>query len=208
MPTTPASKRSQRIIAATVQPHAAPVVQPHASAGSAGKGNGSTAASAKRPTSTQPQRGSTPAAKAQDARSSGGKKVGEPHAAPRMTAWEGGGTRSSIFDAAGGGGTRGIDVSDFPALSSTVVSPPKGDGPPTTGKAVEPHAPCAASGSKAAPTSRAVLRQRFEAASGAPPLPPAVASGAVWREELMSTEEIFVAELVAPPPQLEHGPVH
>ena len=157
MPTTPASKRPQHVVATMAQPHAAPVEQPHASAGSAEKKKGSTAAvSAKRPTSTQPQRGSTPAAKAQDARSSGGKQVGQPHAAPRMTAWEGGGTRSSIFDAAGGGGTRGINVSDFPELSSMVVSPRKGNGPPTTGKAVQPHASSALPGSKPAPSVRMV----------------------------------------------------
>ena len=119
----------------------------------------------------------------------------QPHAAPRMTAWEGGHTRSSIFDAAGGGGTRGIDVSDFPALSSMVVSPPKGDGPPTTGKAVQPHASNALAGNKPAPTVRAVLRQRLDAATDATPLPPAVVSGAVWREEAMRTEEVFEAEL-------------
>ena len=107
---------------------------------------------------------------------------------------------ASIFDAAGGGGTRGIDVSDFPALSSMGVSPPKGDGPPTTGKAVEPHAPCALPGSKPAPTVRAVLRQRMDAAADATALPPAVVSGAIWREEAMRTEEVFEATVMAPPP--------
>ena len=76
-----------------------------------------------------------------------------------------------------------------------VVSPPKGDGPPTTGKAVQPHASNALAGNKPAPTVRAVLRQRLDAATDTTPLPPAVVSGAVWREEAMRTEEVFEAEL-------------
>ena len=83
-----------------------------------------------------------------------------------------------------------------------VVSPPKGDGPPTTGKAVQPHASSALAGSKPAPTVRTVLRQRLDAAAGATPLPPAVVSGAVWREEAMRTEEVFEAEV------LEHVEPH
>ena len=49
-----------------------------------------------------------------------------------------------IFDAAGGGGTRGIHVSDFPMLERMAISPPKGGGAPT-GTQVEPHASGAAS---------------------------------------------------------------
>ena len=138
--TISAPKRPEETTAAA-QPHAAPVVQSHASqAEHVAKGKGGPAASTKRPTPTQSQRGSTPAAKAQDANSSGGKRRVGPHAAPRQQAWDGGGTISSIFDAAGGGGARGLNVHDYPQLASMAVSPRKGDDPPTTGKEVE--SPC------------------------------------------------------------------
>ena len=198
-----------------MQTHADPVMEPHASETSpAKKAEEGSTSGAKRPTSTQPQKGATPNAKNRDAQSSAEKKMMEPHAAPtRMPAWEGGGTRSSIFDAAGGGGTRGINVSDFPALAQMAVSPPKGSGTPT-GKQMEPHASRPAPGNKAPSHARAVLRKRLDAAAPeTTALPPAEVSGAVWRAELVVEEaerEVFDAEImswhekegqfIAPPP--------
>ena len=201
MQTRTASERSEGDVAA-MQTHADPVMEPHASETSpARKAKGGSTSGAKRPTSTQPQKGATPNAKNRDAQSSAEKKMMEPHAAPtRMPAWEGGGTRSSIFDAAGGGGTRGINVSDFSALAQMAVSPPKGSGTPT-GKQMEPHASGTAPGDKAPSRTRAVLRKRLDAAAAeTPALPPAEVSGAVWRAELIAEEaerEVFDAELMA-----------
>ena len=184
-----------------MQTHADPVMEPHASETSpAKKAEEGSTSGAKRPTSTQPQKGATPNAKNRDAQSSAEKKMMEPHAAPtRMPAWEGGGTRSSIFDAAGGGGTRGINVSDFPALAQMAVSPPKGSGTPT-GEQMEPHASRPAPGNKAPSSTRAVLRKRLDAAAPeTTALPPAEVSGAVWRAELVAEEaerEAFDAELM------------
>ena len=107
-------------------------------------------------------------AKAQDANSSGGNRGEQPHAAPRMRAWEGGGSRSSVFDVAGGGGTRGLNVSDYPQLADMAVVPRKGSVPPKQGKQVEqPHAPAVATpGVQTSSHGRAVLRQRFVFRSG------------------------------------------
>ena len=147
--TTTASKRPEEAAAAE-HPHAAPEEQPHASLAQQLDGvNARPTASTKRPPSTQSTRGSTQTAKAQDAHASGGKRLEQPHAAQRKEAWKGGGSRPSIWDAAGGGGTRGLDVRDFPQLASITVSPRKGDGPPTTEEQVEQHhAPSALPGGK------------------------------------------------------------
>ena len=162
MTTRTASKRPENDPAVT-QPHAATAEQPHAApAVSAGKGKGGPEAGTKRTTASPSRGGMTPAAKAHDAHSSGGRPGMQPHAAPRMGAWEGGGSRSSIFDAAGGGGTRGLDVAAFPQLASMAVSPPKASGPSQSEmQVVQPHAPSTTPGAKTGSYGRSVLRQRF-----------------------------------------------
>ena len=193
--TRKASKRPEEDPAA-VRTHGAPEEQPHAApANNAGKGKGGPAAGEKRTTASPSRGGLTPAAKAQDAHPSGGNNKEQPHAAPRMNSWDGGGSRSSIFDAAGGGGTRGLDVAEYPQLACMVVSPNKAGGPSSQEMQVEqPHASRATPGTKTGSHGRSVLRQRFEAAAATPDdaLPPAETSGAVWREQQLSGGTVHV----------------